>query len=103
VEPFRTTLPAECPPQLFDLVVSCSEYLAVNRPHFRDVLPKLKTLVVDLEALREKEKKEKKEKSKHHKKAKKDETPEEKAKRREERRRKKAEKEKLNLSASEEK
>jgi len=96
VEPFRATVPVECPPQLFELVVSCSEYLAINRPHFRDVLPKIKQLVADLESLKEKEKKDKKdkEKSKHHKKNKKDETPEEKAKRREERRKKKAEKEK---------
>eukprot|EP01103_Thecamoeba_quadrilineata_P003311 TRINITY_DN130_c0_g1_i2.p1 TRINITY_DN130_c0_g1~~TRINITY_DN130_c0_g1_i2.p1 ORF type:complete len:344 (+),score=94.01 TRINITY_DN130_c0_g1_i2:32-1063(+) len=98
---FRQTAPADCPPELIDLACACSEQLSDNRPHFKDVLPKLKTLVARLEAsgAKEKEKKEKekekeKDKKKHHKKTKKtDETPEEKAKRREERRKKKEAKE----------
>jgi len=91
-EAFRQIAPPECPPELIDLAIDCAHQESTKRPHFKDVLPKLKQLVQDLEvreAVKEKEKKEKK--AKHHKKStKKDETPEERAKRREERRRKKA-------------
>eukprot|EP01103_Thecamoeba_quadrilineata_P013212 TRINITY_DN359_c0_g1_i1.p1 TRINITY_DN359_c0_g1~~TRINITY_DN359_c0_g1_i1.p1 ORF type:complete len:339 (+),score=76.52 TRINITY_DN359_c0_g1_i1:99-1115(+) len=104
---FRQIAPPECPPELIELACVCAEYQSINRPHFKDVLPKLKQLVQDIEArdsAKEKEKKEKK--SKHHKKStkkKEDETPEERAKRREERRRRKAEKEKEKGGAPDEK
>jgi LIM domain kinase 1 len=106
VEPFRQQAPPDCPPPLIELAIACAEQLPENRPHFRDILPKLKALVKDLEEREAnsasggagKEKKEKKHghKNKEKKKEKKDrnETPEEKEKRRAERRRKKAEKEK---------
>jgi len=89
VEPFKQLVPPDCPPALVELAIACSEHLPENRPHFKDVLPKLKALVHELEAKEGKPRKKKK--SGHHKKShRKDETPEEKAKRREERRRRKA-------------
>jgi serine/threonine protein kinase len=93
---FRQSAPADCPVDLIDLSCACSEQLPENRPHFKDLLPKLKNLVTSLESSgsKEKSKDKEKDKKKHHKKVKKaDETPEEKAKRREERRKKKEAKE----------
>jgi len=93
---FRQSAPPDCPAELIELACVCSEQLPENRPHFKDVLPKLKSLVSALESgPKEKSKDKDKDKKKHHKKTKKtDETPEEKAKRREERRKKKEAKEK---------
>eukprot|EP01103_Thecamoeba_quadrilineata_P003312 TRINITY_DN130_c0_g2_i1.p1 TRINITY_DN130_c0_g2~~TRINITY_DN130_c0_g2_i1.p1 ORF type:complete len:349 (+),score=82.07 TRINITY_DN130_c0_g2_i1:59-1105(+) len=95
---FRQSAPGDCPQELIELSCACSEQLPENRPHFKDVLPKLKALVTNLENATGgkekvkdgKEKDKDKKKSHHTKKTKKtDETPEEKAKRREERRKKK--------------
>lgn len=110
--PFRNSAPADCPPALIDLTILCSEQQPEKRPQFRDILPDLKNLVTELEAVEkakpasESKSKEKKSSSssssgdkhhkKHHKSTKKtdtkNETPEEKAKRREARKKKKMEK-----------
>jgi len=88
VEPFKTQVPPDCPHPLIELAIACSAQLPEQRPHFRDVLPKLKALVKHLE-----ENELNKEKKKGKKQKKRNETPEEKEKRRAERRRRKAEKE----------
>jgi LIM domain kinase 1 len=91
IEPFKAQSPPDCPAQFIELTIACAQQQPEQRPHFKDVLPKLKVLVKDLEEQAEKEKEKKK--KKHHKKDKRDETPEERAKRRAERREKKAAKE----------
>jgi len=116
VGPFQASAPPDCPKQFIELAIHCSEQMPENRPHFKDVLPRLKALVAELESkekenelARQKEKEledakkkdlsksgggadKDKKKKKHHHKAEKEETPEEKKKRREERRKKRAEK-----------
>jgi LIM domain kinase 1 len=98
-ESFRTQIPPDCPPEFIDLACLCAEQLAEKRPHFKEVLPKLKALVAKLEAEEAQKKKDAPPPEKHHKKHhktkskdRKDETPEEKAKRRDDRKRRKAEK-----------
>jgi LIM domain kinase 1 len=110
VGPFKATVPPDCPPALVELAISCSEQMPENRPHFRDILPRLKDLVKYCEAnekpsavstakktttsepKKHASKKHGDKEKKHRKKERKDETPEEKAKRRELRKKKKMEK-----------
>jgi len=121
VGPFQASAPPDCPKQFIELAIHCSEQTPENRPHFKDVLPRLKAMVAEVEAkekenelARQKEKeledakkkdlsksgggadKDKKKGDKkhkhHHKVTEKEETPEEKKKRRDERRKRRAEK-----------
>jgi len=50
VGPFQASAPSDCPKQFIELAIHCSEQLPENRPHFKDVLPRLKSLVAELEA-----------------------------------------------------
>jgi len=100
VEAFKQQSPADTPQDLIELTILCSAQEPENRPAFRDVLPRLKVLVGDLE-IKEKERQlqaaaapppEEKSKRSTHKKKTTDETPEERARKREERRKRKEEK-----------
>jgi len=93
VEPFKTQAPPDCPPQLIELAIVCSDQAPEKRPQFKEILGHLKSLVKELEEKEEASKKDTKKKKKHHKKPRADETPEEREKRRAERRRRKAAKE----------
>jgi len=50
VGPFQTSAPPDCPKGFIELSIHCSEQLPESRPHFKDVLPRLKSLVAELEA-----------------------------------------------------
>jgi len=50
VAPFQQATPPDCPKPFVELAIACSEQLPENRPHFKDVLPRLKVLVQELEA-----------------------------------------------------
>jgi len=107
IEAFRQSAPRDCPQDLIELAILCSEQLPENRPAFKEVLPRLKNLVAELESkppsapagaappppptagLTSSVHKSEEKRGHTKKRDSKQETPEEKAKRREERRKKK--------------